>query len=323
MSTIIIGGQEFDPYFMLDVTPDDTDEQVTKAFRRNAKKYHPDKCLSADPKQKKKMEKQFGIILECFNYIMERRNMHSLQKKKHTVTPTNGKVSGEFEGENSYGYGIKEKVTSIKDYDKFDEVAYNQFIGRKFNIKDFNKIFEYNTQQNSKSKVDSKELSLVHKTTDGFYGYNTHDVGDHGFVSSFNGLMLNCDDFGESGVGYWSNNYADYKLSFSKTRNPDKRVIVPKEFVASKEKIAKHTKHTKHREETLPVSSIGSKASKEVLYNIQKQELEAKLQKDKELLLKNRHRFDATLVEKALNGELDESPSFLNSLNEHFAITYE
>ena len=43
MDKIIVNGESFNPYFMLDVVPDDSETFITKAFRKKAKMWHPDK----------------------------------------------------------------------------------------------------------------------------------------------------------------------------------------------------------------------------------------------------------------------------------------
>jgi curved DNA-binding protein CbpA len=315
MDTVIINGQAYDPYFILDVTPDDTSEYIAKAYRKNARRYHPDKCTSSDPKQKKKMEKQFGVITECYQYIIEKRHKHEVKRQRHhVIIPSNEQTQTQTPPPpTTFGYGNHEKISNIKEYDSFETKCHNQFQGKKFSTKEFNKIFQYNKELNKESNPTEKEnqVSLVHKTSDGFYGYNTSDIKSYGLVSSFNGLMLVCDDFGESGDGYWSNHYGDYKQSYASARNPEAKLKVPKTFKLSQD-IKRET-----RQETEPVSSIGMAQSKEMLYERQRLEIEKKMQKDKELVVKNKHKFDAKLFAKALNGDLDESPSFLGALQEH------
>ena len=89
-------------------------------------------------------------------------------------------------------------------------------------------MFEY--QKQVEESEQNNEIGLIHKTTDGFYGYNTADIKDCALVSSFNGLLITGDDLGESGVGYWSNNYGDYRQSYKSAKNPENKIKVPKEF---------------------------------------------------------------------------------------------
>ena len=54
MDVIEIDGKTYDPYFILDVTREDSSSHIVKSFREKVKKYHPDKYT--DPKKKEKCE---------------------------------------------------------------------------------------------------------------------------------------------------------------------------------------------------------------------------------------------------------------------------
>jgi len=89
--TIDIDGYEFDPYFMLDITQDDNDEKLKRAFKEKAKKYHPDKAKN--DKERRKFENRFRIIYECYNYIKTKREnkLKRRQKKKKKKKKNNKK----------------------------------------------------------------------------------------------------------------------------------------------------------------------------------------------------------------------------------------
>lgn len=70
---ITIDGEEYDPYFILGVASDDTDDHINKSFRKKIKKYHPDKI--DNKKDKKRYEYYSNIILECYSYIKEKERI--------------------------------------------------------------------------------------------------------------------------------------------------------------------------------------------------------------------------------------------------------
>ena len=53
MDVITINNKQYDPYFILGVTKDDTIDFISKIFRKKVKKYHPDKYI--DQKKKRKV----------------------------------------------------------------------------------------------------------------------------------------------------------------------------------------------------------------------------------------------------------------------------
>ena len=70
MDVIEIDGKTYDPYFILDVTREDSSSHIVKSFREKVKKYHPDKYT--DPKKKEKYEKYFKILNDNgFEQIIE------------------------------------------------------------------------------------------------------------------------------------------------------------------------------------------------------------------------------------------------------------
>jgi hypothetical protein len=54
----------------------------------------------------------------------------------------------------------------------------------------------------------------MHKTTDGFFGYNTGTLDGTPLVHSYNGILIIGDDLGETGVGYYGKDYADFRRAF-------------------------------------------------------------------------------------------------------------
>ena len=64
-----------DPYKVLGITPNATDEEVKKAYRRLAMKYHPDKVEGMGEEVKKNAEAQFREINEAYEQIKTARGM--------------------------------------------------------------------------------------------------------------------------------------------------------------------------------------------------------------------------------------------------------
>ena len=88
----------FDPYSVLGVTRDASDEEIKKAYRRLSRKYHPDANIN-NPDQEKAEEK-FKQVQQAYEQIMKEREQGS-----------SGSYGG-FEGfsSNAGGYADEEAV---------------------------------------------------------------------------------------------------------------------------------------------------------------------------------------------------------------------
>ncbi len=64
-----------DCYKILEVSPDATDEEVKKAYRRAAMKYHPDKVSHLGEDVRKKAEEQFAKVNQAYDKIKAARGM--------------------------------------------------------------------------------------------------------------------------------------------------------------------------------------------------------------------------------------------------------
>ncbi|MGA0211705.1 MAG: DnaJ domain-containing protein, partial [Flavobacteriaceae bacterium] len=62
-------------YKILDITSNATNEEVKKAYRVMAKKYHPDKIQSQDPAMIKGAKEKFQEVQKAYETIQNERNM--------------------------------------------------------------------------------------------------------------------------------------------------------------------------------------------------------------------------------------------------------
>ncbi len=336
METVCVDGEYFDPYHILQVTRDDTDEHIAKSFRNRVRKYHPDKAPS---ERKKDYTKKFKIIMASYDYIRLKRTSAITSLPHESVQQTTFDESDlncfneKFETSrssdpNSFGYGEHKHISSREEYDDFEVQVVNQFDNKKFDINEFNQLFEYTNTTYSDQSDDSSK-ALVHKTTDGFWGFNTADTGNCSMVSTFNGLMITGDDSGAKGIGYWGSNYGDYQKSFSTAKNPENVLDVPEEFVEQRQQqMEKYTRNVSKafsdysneykKSYTRPATNY-SQASQQ-MYSKAVEELEKEQENDREMVLKYSQQYDNSLVQDAMNGKLQTSPSLLSVLNDHYKV---
>ena len=63
-------------YKILEIQPSDTDEEVRKAYRRMAMKYHPDKVSHLGEEFRKTADEKFKNVNEAYKKIKKERNMN-------------------------------------------------------------------------------------------------------------------------------------------------------------------------------------------------------------------------------------------------------
>jgi len=297
-STITFEGLEYDPYFILDVTPDDSDEHISQAFRKKVKRYHPDK--TTNPHKKERYQIYFQIIHLSYKHIVKKRRKVALETHQDAVNPNTNIC------ESSFGRGYQtERMSTLDDYSKdsnvLQQLAVNQFAKKKFSTSQFNALFSYNQQLQKSNEPQVNEKALI-KSSDGFYAYNSLQSENCANVCSYNGLMISCDNDNE--VGYWGPSYSDYKqtLLTNITKNPSKPLIIPQNFKQSSNK---------------PSTVSSSTLSTPDLFNMQLNDLAQKEKQDKEKVLQHIKVFDPHLARQALDGELEMSPSLINVLKQH------
>lgn len=353
---IMIDNIIYDVYFILGVTSDDTIEHINKEFKKKAKLLHPDKMSiqdRKDPKKLAKRNKQFKVLSDCFEFISDKKQSYNYKNRNTPIDVINNTniIQQEFSNNNTldtfndefsrlkvqtpndFGYATErmpelsstnfEKLKSQYQSDTFKPVQL--YSDKKFDQKDFNKTFEYHQSQYD----NQTETALIHQTSDGFNAYNSGFLsgsGDLGCasVSSFNGVMIVGDNFGESGIGYNDSNFSDYKMSFQTQRNPESKISVLNDF---KQKINKDTPLTQKeidaqirlRKNNNLDSSSGPnknnyKKQEEILLQNQKLHKEQKAQEDREFILKYEHMFDKQTIQDAINKKLVTNDDYVDYL---------
>jgi curved DNA-binding protein CbpA len=315
---ICIDDEYYDPYFILGVTPDDSDTQINKAYKQRAKKYHPDKAPLG---KVTKYEKRFNIILESYEFI-KRKRQDDIQCTR--VSETNLQTfNEEFERVSNpydFGYGTHERIEKVEDYEKLDYKPVNQFKNRKFSNKTFNQIFMYNKKSTSIDEEHSNK-ALIHKTSDGFYGFNTADIGNCALVSSFNGLLITGDNLGESGKGYYSRDYSDYKHSYNSAKNPNAVLKVPttKEEPTHESDVKKlYSQYKSVYKSPVEIKGGSYNQQQEKLLNNVINDLMEKEKEDKDLIMKYNKIYKKEVVKQALEGRLETSPNLIKSIKQHY-----
>ena len=62
-------------YTALEISPTATDEEVKKAYRRMAMKYHPDKVANACEEIRKQATEKFRGVNEAYEHIKQQRGL--------------------------------------------------------------------------------------------------------------------------------------------------------------------------------------------------------------------------------------------------------
>ena len=88
---IMIDQVMYDVYFILGVTQEDSIEHITKEYKKKAKLLHPDKLSTsdkADPKKLLKKSKQFKILVECFDFIKNKKQRYNQTENEPIINNT-------------------------------------------------------------------------------------------------------------------------------------------------------------------------------------------------------------------------------------------
>lgn len=328
MDEIVVDNISINPYFILDVVHSDSESFITKAFRKKAKFWHPDKMSLQDSKDSSKVKKvnhHFKIIVESYEYIINKKQSFlgktdKINIIKSNVIPTKSidnsdelvNFNTEFDKihittPNDFGY-TNTRMEDTKEYDN-NYTPYKVFNSKNFNNSDFNKTFEYQQQSHS----STNEVSLYNTTNDGFNAYNGSDSNGSANVSSYNGVMIVGDTYGQSGLGYYDASFSDYKQSFNTAKNPIGNINIPTDFqskiqtqkkLSTKESQEQMNLQLKHR--NIPINSKENfKLQEKILLEQQDIEIKKKIENDKKILLEFQNMYsDKNMINDALNGKL-------------------
>lgn len=321
MDLICIEDEYYDPYYILGVAVDDSDEHIGSAYRKKARRYHPDRA----PKEKiKDYTRKFKIVKASYEYILKKRTDRLTRKIKTHFDPTEIEEVCQSRDPthidpNTFGYGGGERLSRLEDYDNLDIKITHQFKNRKFNQQQFNRIFDYVNEQDNED--NQQQVAIVHKTSDGFVGYNTADTKNCALVSSFKGLLITGDDLGESGIGYDGENFGDYRNSYGHRKNPDRLIRVPKDYKGKqKQTFGSVTENLKKqrgdRQKSITHQKSVSQSQKE-LYELAVRQLEEKEERDKAFILKYAKQYPEETLRLAMDGHLDATPNLLSALKQH------
>lgn len=346
MDKITVDGDTFNPYFMLDVVPEDDEAFITKSFRKKAKMWHPDKIKDKDPKKIIRAKQHFKILVNSYEYIInKKRSVNHSKKREYIEVPTNNNLQSksidnsneldmfnqEFEklhvkNPNDFGYETDPRIADPKEYENFTYKPYQLFNSKQFNRNEFNKVFEYQ-QKHHGGDMSNQELAVYHKTTDGFNAYNSGELGNAANVSSYNGLMIVGDNYGQAGVGYYDTQYSDYKKTFAAPKNPENIVQVPDDFIPlANRPIQALTKNEtqkqielqmQHRRMDLMSSGGNSKQNfrlqEQMLLEKQQQDMQDKIEMDKQMILQYQDMYnDKSLIQAALDNRLLTSKDYVD-----------
>lgn len=287
MTKIKVQGVEVDPYFIIGVTSDDSNEQIKKAFKRKAKKYHPDKVTGGDLQEN---NMKFTIVCECFEYIMKKRT-DGLRQRRCDIPVKEGTYSDKVQEDATRRYKTRD------EYDAFEANAFysNQFAGKKFSLERFNKMFEWNSRQTLEPKTHK------HKETYQALPQETCQA----LVHSYNGLMIIGDD----------DQHCHFIQQFGQIRNPTKHLTVPKDFQTETVKSPKQTFDKLLKEKERPQIQIDTsfKEAGDKLFERTFQELTLKEEIDKQLIIKSGV-YTQEQIQQALLGDLEASPNLLKAM---------
>lgn len=350
METILIDGVNYDPWFIIDCVPEDSEEKVNKSFRKKAKMWHPDKLSPEDRRDPVKVEsrkQRFKILVDCYDYILSKKSSISNSRSRQEINvprtnniPTKNldnsseldNFNKEFESSrvqtpNDFGYS-NERLKDLKDYDNFEYKPAQLFDAKQFNPTDFNKAFEYN--QETQGLSSSRDVGVYYQTTDGFNAYNAGDSGGFANVSSFNGVMIVGDSFGQNGSGYFDTNYSDYKQVFSAPQNPNEQITIPQDFHGKNTKVVPLSDKEAQEQMNLQIQmrqmNLNTGSSSKQNFQIQEQmllekqqnDIKQKIDQDRDFVLQYRHMYkDQNTIQSALSGNLLMSPDYCDekSLN--------
>lgn len=193
MNKITFDNKDYNPYTILQVSENDTDEHVAKAFRQRIKRYHPDK---APIEKVNDYKKKYDIVYECYEFIK--------QKRKSVYENDTSQCNENKWLENKTVDEIK-RTKSIQEYKDYKPNIVKQFNTVKFNKDRFNTLFEYlNDNPIPEEEFDPK-------------AYNESQDLTVGKIHKYRGLLVSLDTYEDE---------SDYKKMYLNAPNPTKVIRV-------------------------------------------------------------------------------------------------
>ena len=340
---------EVDPYYILGVSRTDTMEHITREYKKRARKVHPDK-IRGTFEEKEDAARQFKLVTDAYETIVsshKRVNTVGMGLKQQfteqfsePVEQTNfacadlDKFNRDFSGKrannpNDFGYGNYDRLGQGKSEDDFKGriAEYTSFqhtptkvLPNEFDPREFNRLFEFNND-----KVEtSLERGLIYQTSDGFTPFNCG--GDNlAAVSSYNGLMVSGDNFGESNKGYDTGMFADYKHSHNSAKNPESKQT-PSSYKTQMEEFANKNSNVsierqiKERElefeRLLNIKHQKSYAQQNEEFELRKsQTLKQKIESDTKFIEQYQTQYPTEVYQAARQGQLEMSSDYIQNVD--------
>lgn len=323
-----INGEEYDPYYVLDSSPNDTDEQINKMFKKKIKILHPDKIKNADKEKRKKYDLYMQIVMESYDWIKKNRKSVWIKGKDDSQKYANKKLNEDELQHLFKKIDIQDdtkRFNSVDDYKNFIPTIKDIFKDHEFTNEEFNDIFEY-----FKETYKKEQLKTNYKSCDGFSCYN--NSSNFASVSSYNGLLISSDiSLGEGNILQKDDSDTLYKEIYNLPVNPDKLPEL-NEIKKLNKNINLESKNNdiinkigEHKNEIRNVHKYTNYVNEnEKLHNKIYDDLVEKENYDKYIIEKYaKNIYDEGLVEMAKNGELESSPTFLSKLKEHHKVLTE
>lgn len=192
---------KFDPYKILDLPKNSSDNEIKRRYRKLVKKYHPDKCkddnkdsstkifeaiekayhllISSDPTKKYKVELSFNELKQEFNENIDKNNKKEKPKNNpvKTIDKNNLKIK-----ENNYDKELINKLQKIRDDEllkiqpilnnnNFEQSIFNQLFD--YNKKKYNEIIEY--KKPIKCFSQSSAINNINYTDLSYYDDNINN----------------------------------------------------------------------------------------------------------------------------------------------------
>lgn len=347
MAEIKVEGKLYDPYYILDVTHDDSTDIISKKYRQKIKFFHPDKYThkiskTASAKERADFEKKrvhhMLVLNEAYDYILTKKENKPVSRglptridmPARTYSDLNTDASNDRFNEvfmknrgvqaHDFGYGEHTRLQSVDDYKELDYKPPNLFNDRSFSSDEFNKMFELNKQ------LDPNESdfngALIHQTSDGFSGFNGGGTDGFAQVSSFNGLLLAGDNLGQSGQGYYDIHYSDYKKTFATPKNPSMTIREklataqdPDHSRYNTDLASELEKRLMERDTPIHREHTNFKQAGVELNKKQMGLLKSKVTNDKEFIMQYKHNYPEYMIDDAIERKLVTNVDYVGNVN--------